>query len=142
MPPRRRDKQRKTTQAYVWGDTPEIQALGAGFAQEGYFMEGYDRARRFANDTTAKALAAQPGVRNARYAYMVGVPGSVGRGEFVLGMTTPDVISTYRLGNRKTLESEFSQGLLPDDPLMPGLQRSMVNGRPLMKTYHYPSAPP
>ena len=132
MPPRRKKKT-----LYVWADTPEIQAVGAGFAQEGYFMEGYDRARRFANDTTAKALAAQPGVRNARYAYMVGVPGEVGRGEFVLGMTTPDVISTYRLGNRKTLESEFSRGLLPNDPLMPGFQRSMVNGRPLMKTYHY-----
>jgi hypothetical protein len=142
MPPRRRDKQRKTTQAYVWGDTPEIQALGAGFAQEGYFMEGYDRARRFANDTTAKALAAQPGVRNARYAYMVGVPGSVGRGDFALGMTTPDVITAYGLDSETTLKQAFKQGLLPNDPLMPGFQRSIVNGRPLMKTYHYPSAPP
>jgi hypothetical protein len=135
MPPRRK-------QRTIWGDTPEIIALSTGFARQGYFMDGYDKARRFANDTTAKALAAQPGVRNARYAYMVGVPGEVGRGEFALGMTTPDVISTYGLGNRKTLEREFSKGLLPDDPLMPGLQRSMVNGRPLMKTYHYPSAPP
>ena len=137
MPPRR---QRKTT--YVWADTPEIQSLGAGFAREGYFMDGYDKARIFANNTTARALAAPAGVRSARYAYMVGVPGEVGMGQFALGMTTPDVISTYGVGNRKTLEREFSRGLLPDDPLMPGLQRSLVNGRPLMKTYHYPSAPP
>ena len=64
---------RKKKVVYVWGDTPEIQALGAGFAQEGYFKNGYEKARVFANVTTSKTLAARIKPDGtylpARYAY-------------------------------------------------------------------------
>ena len=73
MPPRRKKK----IQAYVWGDTPEIEALGAGFARQGYFMDGYEKARVFANQTTSKSLSARlksdGTYAPARFAYATGV---------------------------------------------------------------------
>ena len=40
-------------------DTPEIQALGAGFAGQGYHNSGYEKARIFANAATSQSLAAR-----------------------------------------------------------------------------------
>ena len=72
MPPRKRATGKKKA-AYVWGDTPEIVALSRGLADQIQYESGYEKARLFANTTTARALAVQPGTRNARYAYMKGM---------------------------------------------------------------------
>ena len=67
MPPRRK---KKTT--YVWADTPEIQALGAGFAREGHFFEGFNKARDFANTLATESTAVAPGQHHAQMSWGLG----------------------------------------------------------------------
>ena len=58
--PRRGGRKNSAQAAYlVYGDTPEIEALSTGFARQGYYNSGYEKARVFANVTTSKSLAAQ-----------------------------------------------------------------------------------
>lgn len=66
MPPRRQ-RQRKTL--YVYGDTPEIQALGTGFARQEHFFEGFNKARDFANTLATTAVAPAPGQHHAQMSW-------------------------------------------------------------------------
>ena len=135
MPPRR--KKKTALQTYASVDTPEIVALATGYARQGYYGEGYDRARLNANAITARALSVPDGTRNARYAYMTGIRGEHGRGEFVVGITTPDVLKQYGIHNEASLRKEFKNNIQPANPNMPGFKTSLVRGFPLMKTYHH-----
>jgi hypothetical protein len=56
----------------VWGDTPEIEALGAEFAREKHFFEGSNNARNFANTFTADATAVAPGQHHAQISWGLG----------------------------------------------------------------------
>ena len=56
MPPRR-----KKNIHYIRGDTPEVLALGAGFARQAQFDLGYDDARVFGNKLAMRATAVPEG---------------------------------------------------------------------------------
>ena len=136
MPPRRK----KTVQQYVYVDSPEIRNLARGFARKQYNAAGYQAALVEANHVAARALAAPPGTRSAKSAYMLGVPASQG-GSFIIAASTNDVISKLKLTNRAGLDRAFKSGLQPPDPSMPGLVRSVIKGEPVMRTYHFTDKP-
>ena len=126
-------RRKKKSQAYVWGDTPEIQALGAGFARQGYFMDGYDEARLFANKTTAYGLSTRPDEK-ARYAYTVGVEQKPGRGEFILGLSAKDTAQRLGYTSDRALRTAFeAASKLPSNSCMPGFTRANLNGQFVFK---------
>jgi hypothetical protein len=138
MPPRRK----KTLQQYVYVDSPEIRNLARGFARKHYNDAGYQDALVEANRVAARALAAPAGVRNAKSAFMIGVDASRGGSlKFVIPASAKEVISKLKLTNRTVLDREFKAGILPPDPTMPGLVRSIIRGEPVMKTYHFKEDP-
>ena len=67
----------RITPSLSLGDTPEIEALSTGFARQGFFKQGYEKARIFANVTTSQSLAARikPDGTHApaRFAYATGI---------------------------------------------------------------------
>ena len=138
MPPRRGKK--KAVQQYVYVDSPEVQTLAQGFVRKKYHAAGYESALVEANGVQARALAAPPGVRNAKSAFMVGEPARLG-GNFIVGVSATDVISRLKLANRAELDRAFTSGIIVPDPAMPGLVRSIIKGEPIMKTYHYDPDP-
>ena len=137
MPPRRK---KKAALAYVWGDTPEIRNLGAGFARKNYHAAGYEAALVEANHVAARALAAKPGARSAKSAFMIGEPASLG-GNFIIPASASDIISRLNLANRAGLDRAFKSGILSPDPAFPGLVKSIIKGTPVMKTYHFTEDP-
>ena len=138
MPQRRR---KKTTLArYVWGDTPEIQALGGGFDRENYHAAGYASALVEANHVAARALSAKPGDTRAKSAFMVGTPAS-GGGKFIIPASASEVINNLKLTNRAGLDKAFRAGILPPDPEFPGLVQSIIRGTAVMKSYHIKEDP-
>ena len=88
MPPRRKKKT-----LYVWGDTPEIQALGAGFARQGYFMGGYDEARGEANKFAIRSTTIPKGVKS-QIAFLTPQYGQYGIAgcKFLQPITEPKVL--------------------------------------------------
>ena len=71
MPPRKRATGKKKA-VYVWGDTPEIEALGAGFAREEHFFEGFNKARDFANTLATDSTAVAHGQHHAQMSWGLG----------------------------------------------------------------------
>ena len=141
MPPRRGKK--KAVYQYVYVDSPEVQTLAHGFVRKEYYESGYVRALIEANSVAARALAANSGTRNAKSAFMVGIPASLGVGAFIIPATEKEVISKLSLGGRAELNRAFKAGKIAPDPDMPGLVRSIIQGEPIMKTFHYdPGLPP
>ena len=136
MPPRRK----KTVQQYVYVDSPEIRNLARGFARQNYRFAGYQEALVEANHVAARAIAAKPGVRNARSAFMIGERGSLG-GDFIIPASASDIISRLNLVNRAGLDRAFKSGILSPDPAFPGLVKSIIKGTPVMKTYHFTEDP-
>ena len=108
MPPRRK---KKAALAYVWGDTPEIQALGAGFAREGYFMNGYGEAQgeaiRFAIKSTAVPVNVKPQIAFLTPQY--GKYGIAG-GQFLQPITEPKVLEMTGLTSSHYLGKAFLEG--------------------------------
>ena len=131
MPPRR-----KKNVQYVYVDSPEVQRLAQGFARKNYHAAGYKSALVEANSVQARALAAPPGVRSAKSAFMIGEPARLG-GSFIIPASAKDVICKLKLANRAELDRAFKSGIIAPDPDMPGLVRSIIKGEPVMKTYHY-----
>ena len=66
MPPRRKKKQ------YVWGDTPEIVAVGSGFSRQLHYAQGFDEARMFANNLASDATSVDPGQHHSQFSWGVG----------------------------------------------------------------------
>ena len=133
MPPRRK---KKTVQQYVYVDTPEIRNLARGFARKNYHAAGYQAALVEANHVAARALAAKPGDKRAKSAFMIGEPAS-GGGDFIIPATAGEVISRLNLTNRSGLDKAFKAGILSPDPAFPGLVKSIIRGTPVMKSYHF-----
>ena len=92
---------RRQPVSYVYTDTPEIQALGAGFARQGYFRQGYGEAREFGNALAMRSTAVPAG-QKAQITYLAGRNGAYGEdaGKFLqpisgaklqaeLGLTSP-----------------------------------------------------
>ena len=137
MPPRRKKK----SQAYVWGDTPEIEALGAGFARQGYFMDGYEKARVFANQTTSKSLSARlksDGTYTpARFAYATGVKEPDLGGLFAVGTSAVDLASDLGFKDARVLRTAFDNGsknpVNARYPSIPGTQLAILKGMPVFK---------
>ena len=137
---------RKKKVVYVWGDTPEIQALGAGFAQEGYFKNGYEKARIFANVTTSKTLAARIKPDGtylpARYAYATGIVEPDMGGIFALGTSAKDLAEELNFKSPRALQTAFDNSLLDIDPSMPGTTRALLNGKAVFKFKQVATAGP
>ena len=132
MPPRRKKKT-----LYVWADTPEIQAVGAGFAQEGFFKNGYEKARVFANVTTSNSLAARIKPDGtylpARFAYATGIVEPDMGGIFALGTSAKELAEELNFKNPRALQTAFDNSLLDIDPSMPGTTRALLSGKPVFK---------
>ena len=141
MPPRRKKKA-----VYAWGDTPEIQALGAGFARQGYHNSGYEKARIFANAVTSQSLAARikPDGTHApaRFAYATGVRELDLGGLFAVGTSASDLASELRFKDTRALRTAFDNSFKNPvrnvhgiDPAasVPGTQLAMLKGMPVFK---------
>ena len=132
MPPRRKKKA-----VYVWGDTPEIEALGSGFAREGYYNSGYEKARIFANKTTSSSLAARikPDGSHApaRFAYATGIYEPDKGGIFAVGNSAKELAAELNFKTPRALQTAFEKNILAPDPSMPGTDRALVNGKPVFK---------
>ena len=104
-------RRKKKSQAYAWGDTPEIQALGAGFARQDYFMDGYGEAQGQANRFAVNATAVVDGV-NPQIAYLTQRLGQYGEagGHFLSPITVPKVIKATGIANRYYLDKAFEAG--------------------------------
>ena len=94
--PRRGGRKKETAQTHlVYGDTPEIEALSTGFARQGYYNSGYEKARIFANVTTSKSLAAQMkpdgSYAPARFAYATGIVEPQMGGIFAVGTSAKEL---------------------------------------------------
>jgi hypothetical protein len=139
MPPRRK---KKTSQAHlVYGDTPEIEALATGFARQGFFKQGYEKARVFANETTSSSLAARikPDGTHApaRFAYATGVREPDLGGIFAVGTSASDLASELRFKDPRALRTAFDNSLR--NPVhgrglsIPGTQLAVLKGMPVFK---------
>lgn len=135
MPPRGRKKKKQLNE---WlGDTPEVQALGAGLRALRLHNAGYTEAQDEGNIITARSLAAKSDERNAKTAFMLPEPGARG-GHFVKGSTAKEVISALGLPNISTLNREFNAGKFVEDSKMKNFHRANVRGVPVMRSFHYP----
>ena len=135
MPPRR--KKKKTL--YVWGDTPEIEALGAGFARQGYFNQGYGEARLFGNELAMKATAV-PADQKAQIAFLAGRYGDHGKpaGPFLQPVTGVNLQKELGLSCHY-LDRAFEKNITKHDN---GLQHSSIHGLDVLRAYKLPQTPP
>ena len=140
MPPRGR-KKKQLKEWWRGGDTPEVKTLGAGLRALRLHNAGYLEGQDEANKITARYLAAPAGVKNAKTAFMLPVPGRKG-GDFLIGATAPEVIKKLGILNTSLLNREFNKGKLTEDAKMPGFRRSIIDGFPVMRSYHYPAVDP
>jgi len=136
--PRRGGRKNSAQAAYlVYGDTPEIEALSTGFARQGYYNSGYEKARIFANATTSSYLAAKikPDGSNApaRFAYATGVVEPKMGGIFAVGTSAKELAEELNFKNPRALQTAFDKNLLNPDPSMPGTKRALLNGKPVFK---------
>jgi len=139
MPPRRK---KKTSQVHlVYGDTPEIEALATGFARQGYHHSGYEKARRFANETTRSSLAARLKADGthapARFAYATGVSEPDLEGLFAVGISASDLASDLKFKDARALrtafENSFKNPVHGRDLSIPGTQLAIIEGMPVFK---------
>ena len=119
--PRRGGRKNSAQAAYlVYGDTPEIEALSTGFARQGYYSSGYEKARVFANVTTSSYLAAKikpDGTHDpARFAYATGIYEPDMGGIFAVGTSAKDLAAELNL-NPRALRTAFDKNILtPNSP--------------------------
>ena len=120
-----------------YGDTPEIEALSTGFARQGFYKQGYEKARIFANVTTSKSLAARikPDGTHlpARYAYATGIVEPDMGGIFALGTSAKELAEELNFKSPSALQTAFDKNLLDLDTSMPGTNRALVKGKPVFK---------
>ena len=122
-------------------DTPEIQALGAGFARQGYHNSGYEKARIFANAVTSQSLAARikPDGTHApaRFAYATGVKERDLGGLFAVGTSAVDLASDLGFKDARVLRTAFDKGsknpVNARYPSIPGTQLAILKGVPVFK---------
>jgi len=136
--PRRGGRKNSAQAAYlVYGDTPEIEALSTGFARQGYYSSGYEKARVFANVTTSSYLAAKikPDGTHApaRFAYATGIYEPDMGGIFAVGTLAKDLAAELNFKDTRALRTAFDKNMLDPDPSMPGTNRALVNGKPVFK---------
>ena len=89
---------RRLPVSYVYTDTPEIQALGAGFARQGYFRQGYGKAREFGNELAMRSTAVPAG-QKAQIAFLAGRYGAYGEdaGKFLQPISGANVSGRARV---------------------------------------------
>ena len=136
--PRRGGRKKETAQTHlVYGDTPEIEALSQGFARQGYYNSGYEKARIFANVTTSKSLAAQMKPNGsyapARFAYATGIVEPQMGGIFAVGTSAKELAEELNFKIPRALQTAFDRNLLNPDPSMPGTKRALLYGKPVFK---------
>ena len=143
--PRRGGRKNSAQAAYlVYGDTPEIEALSTGFARQGYYNSGYEKARIFANATTSSYLAAKikPDGSNApaRFAYATGVREPDLGGLFAVGTSASDLASDLGFKDARALRKAFDSSsknpvrhVHSSDPSMPETQLALLKGMPVFK---------
>ena len=136
MPPRGRKK--KQLKEWWLGDTPEVKALGYGLRALRQHNAGYTEAQDEGNKITARNLAAKPDERNAKTAFMLGVPGHRS-GNFLIGSTEPEVLKSLGIVRASALKSAFNKNKLSEDPQIPNFHRSVINGVRVMRSFHYPA---
>ena len=92
-------------------DTPEIQALGAGFARQGYFRKGYGEARGEANAFAINATAVVGKVK-PQIAFLTAIHGNYGAagGKFLQPISIPKVISATGIKNTYYVNQAFDAG--------------------------------
>lgn len=97
--------------SYVYTDTPEIQALGAGFARQGYFNQGYSDAQGEANIFTIRATAV-PKDKTPQFAFLAPQYGKFGEagGPFLSPISIPKVLALTGLTSPHHLNKMFDQG--------------------------------
>jgi hypothetical protein len=97
--------------SYVYTDTPEIQALGAGFARQGYFNQGYGDAQGEANTFTIRSTAVPKG-KNPQFAFLTPQYGKFGEagGPFVSPVSVKKVLALTGLSTPYQLDKMFNQG--------------------------------
>ena len=136
--PRRGGRKNSAQAAFlVYGDTPEIEALSTGFARQGYYDSGYEKARIFANVTTSSSLAARikPDGTHApaRFAYATGIVEPQMGGIFAVGTSAKELAEELNVKNPRALQTAFDRNILAPDPTMPGTNRALVKGKPVFK---------
>ena len=92
-------------------DTPEIQALGAGFARQGYFRKGYGEAQGEANAFAINATAVVGKVK-PQIAFLSAIHGNYGEagGKFLQPISIPKVISATGIKNAYYVNQAFDAG--------------------------------
>ena len=136
--PRRGGRKNSAQAAFlVYGDTPEIEALSTGFARQGYYNSGYEKARVFANVTTSSSLAARikPDGTHApaRLAYATGMIEPDLGGQFAVGISAKELAEELNFKTPRALQTAFEKNILAPDPSMPGTNRALVMGKPVFK---------
>jgi hypothetical protein len=126
---------RRKKTLYVWGDSPEIQAVGAGFAQQAHYTRGHDAARMFGNGLAMKATAV-PADQKAQIAFLAGRYGDPGEGAFLQPITGKNLQTELGL-SRHYLNAAFDKNISKTHE---GLEYSNIHGLDLMRAYKIPAA--
>ena len=135
-------RRKKKSQAYAWGDTPEIQALGAGFAREGYFMNGYGEAQGEANKFAIRSTAVPIGVK-PQIAFLTPQYGQYGiaGGKFLQPFTEPKVLEITGLASSHYFGKAFLEGrteLGADHGYIHSLTRGPTSSIELIRAFRTP----
>ena len=137
MPPRRKKKA-----VYAWGDPPEIQALGAGFARQGYFMNGYGEAQGEANKFAIRSTAVPKNVK-PQIAFLTPQYGQYGiaGGKFLQPITEPKVLEITGLTSSHYFGKAFLEGrtkLGADQGYIHSLTRGPTSSIELIRAFRTP----
>ena len=128
---------RRKKTLYVWGDSPEIQAVGAGFAQQAHYTRGHDKARVFGNELAMKATAVPAG-QKSQIAFLAGRYGDHGEpaGPFLQPVTGKNLQKEIGL-SRHYLNAACDKNI---SKTYDGLEYSNIHGLDLMRAYKIPAA--
>ena len=130
---------RRLPVSYVYTDTPEIQALGAGFARQGYFRQGYSEAQEFGNKLAMRSTAVPAG-QKAQIAFLAGRHGTYGEdaGQFLQPISGAKLQAELGLTSPYFLNKAFEENLRPSPK---GFQQSKISGLDILRAYKHPKPP-
>ena len=126
---------RKHNAGHLEVDTPEVLALGAGFARQAQFDLGYDDARLFGNKLAMRSTAVPEGEKApmsflaSRYDYSSSKP-------FLQPVTGVNLQKELGL-SRHHLDTAFDKNITKSDK---GFQHSSIHGLEMLRAYKYPPA--
>ena len=124
---------RKKNIQYIRGDTPEVLALGAGFARQAQFDLGYEDARLFGNKLAMHSTAVTEG-KNAPMSFLASRYDDSPSTPFLQPSTGVNLQKELGL-SRHHLNTAFDKNITISAK---GFKHSSIHGLEMLRAYKYP----